>query len=195
MFSWADYELEIFKKLKTPDLIQNYLDKMDYNSSDDCLSPRYVLLSKDCHCFEGALLAAAILESHGHPPLLVDFKALEFDDPHVICVYKYKSHWGSIGKSSTSLLAGRSPVYKTIRELALSYFDFYFDKKGRKSLLAYSNPINLNNYNKLGWRTTEENLLQMGISLNRYPHKNFIPASILRKLSSANPRLIKSCFS
>jgi hypothetical protein len=193
--SWAKYEINLFKKLNTPEKIQKYLDDLEYNSSDSCLSPRYTILSQDAHCLEGALLAASILEFHGERPLILDFLSLDFDDPHVVALYKYKNSWGSIGKSSTTFLSGRSPVYKSVRELAMSYFDFYFDKKGRKSLVSFSDPINLNVFNRWNWRITEIDLLPMGLELNKYSHYQIIKEKELTQLPKANKRLIKACFS
>jgi len=191
---WTKEEKNFFKSLSCPDKIQSYLDSLLYNPEDASLSPRYVLLSGDGHCLEGAMLAAAVLEFHGHPPLVVDLQSLSFDDPHVIAVYQYKSRWGSIAKSNTSLLAGRSPVYGSIRELVLSYFDFYFDYSGKKSLLAYSNPINLNDYNDQNWRTSEDDLMDLGISFNHYPHQKILSSNEMRSLSKASDRVREACF-
>jgi hypothetical protein len=191
---WTKEERNFFKSLSRPDKIQSYLDSLIYNPEDASLSPRYVLLSGDGHCLEGALLAAAALEFHGHPPLVVDLQSLSFDDPHVIAVYQYKSRWGSIAKSNTSLLAGRSPVYGSIRELVLSYFDFYFDHSGKKSLMAYSNPINLNDYNNQNWRTSDEDLMDLGISFNNYPHKKILTSKEMISLSRASERVRDACF-
>ncbi len=192
--SWDKSERTLLKKLNSFEKIQNYLDELEYNDSDACLSPRYTMLSQDGHCFEGALLAAAALEYQGHPPLVVDLMCLDFDDPHVITVFKHKKFWGSIGKSSTTLLMGRSPVYRSVRELVMSYFDFYFDKRGKKSLVSFSRPINLNSYNHLHWRTTEANLMDMGISFNQVKHHKIINNSELLKFAPANKKIVQSCF-
>ena len=120
---WNKDERNILKSLSTPERIQIYLDNLAYNPADDAASPRMIMLSQDAHCFEGGLLAAAALEYHGHPPLMVSLQA-EHDDHHVLAVYKGKSGWGCIAKSNTTLLRGRDPVYRNIRELVMSYFDF-----------------------------------------------------------------------
>lgn len=191
---WSKSEKDILRKLKCFDSIQEFLDKFEYNNSDSCISPRYSILTRDAHCFEGALLAAAAFEFHGQAPLILDLMCLDFDDPHVIAIFKYKNCWGSIGKSSTTMLTGRTPVYRNIRELVMSYFDFYFDKKGRKSLISYSVPINLNSYNSYNWRTTDQDLMDMGIAFNKVKHNQIISRKELIRLSPANKKIIKGCF-
>jgi hypothetical protein len=191
---WTTDERIFLRSLNTPEKIQNYLDSLIYNPQDASLSPRYVMLTQDGHCLEGALLAAAALEFHGQPPLVLDLQAEDFDDSHVIAVYKTKTGWGSLGKSNTTLLAGRSPIYRSIRELVMSYFDFYFDVNGRPSLRAYSNPINLNRYNHLNWRTSDEDLMDLGISFNDLAHYELVSPRELSKLPLASPRLRHACF-
>lgn len=191
---WTPEEEQFLKSLDTPQKIQACLNALIYNPEDAALSPRYVMLSGDGHCFEGALLAAAALEFQGHQPLVVDLQANDFDDHHVITVYKTRTGWGSIAKSNTTLLRGRYPIYRTIRELVLSYFDFYFDLTGRPSLYAYSDPINLNRYNHLEWRTTDENLVDLGISFNDLTHFELVSLEILENLPLVDDKVKNACF-
>ena len=93
-------------------------------------------------CFSGTLFAAASLWHHGKRPLVVELVTNE-DDGHILAVFKQKSYWGAIAKSNFTTLKFREPVYKTVRELVMSYFDFYFDIYGKKTLRKYSAPINL----------------------------------------------------
>lgn len=190
---WTPSERKILRSLSHPYKIQHFLDELDYNPSDDAASPRYILLTKDAHCLEGGLLAAAALEFHGVKPLMVSLQA-ERDDHHVITVFKGKHGWGSISKSNTTLLRGRDPIYKSIRELVMSYFEFYFNLRGQKSLYAYSNPINLNNFNQWNWRTTDDNLVEMGKSFNDIVHYELIDQKDLMKLPRVNEGLIEACF-
>jgi hypothetical protein len=189
---WTPEEKRFLKSLSTPEKIQSYVDSLIYNPEEASLSPRYVMLSGDGHCLEGALLAAAALEFQGHPPMLVDFQAHD-DDHHVITVYKTRSGWGSIGKSNTTLLAGRFPFYRNIRELVMSYFDFYFNVKGRPSLYAYSEPINLRHFNHLNWRTSDENLVDLGKSLSDFPHYELLSIRELKCLPSVPKRIVDAC--
>jgi hypothetical protein len=151
------------------------------------------MLTQDAHCLEGGLLAAAALEFHGEKPLMVSLQA-ENDDHHVITIYKGVHGWGSLSKSNTTLLRGRDPVYSSVHELVMSYFEFYFNVKGKKSLYAYSNPINLNRYNHWEWRTTEENLVELGRSFGDLTHYELMDLKELKKLPKVHPILKEACF-
>src|SRR5689334_5427629 len=154
---------KLLKKLSTPEKIQKYLDDLPYNKEKDgetCRSPRLVLDHNTAHCFEGALFAAAALRANGKPPLILDLASVR-DDDHVIAVYRANGCWGSIGKSNYAGLRFRSPVYRTLRELALSYFEHYYNLKGEKTLRAYSRPVNLSRFDNIGWMTSEEDLWAM----------------------------------
>jgi hypothetical protein len=190
---WTPSERRFFRSLKSYQKIQDYLDDLDYNPMDDAASPRYILMTKDAHCLEGGLIAATALEFMGHPPLMISLQA-EDDDHHVITVYKEKNGWGSLSKSNTALLRGRDPVYHSIRELVMSYFEFYFNTKGEKALYAYSDPINLKKYNHLEWRTTDENLVDLGKNFNDLPHYELVGLRDLKKLPKAKKLLRDACF-
>jgi hypothetical protein len=190
---WTPSEKKFLKALSTPEKIQTYLDDIVYNAVDDAVSPRYVMMTHDGHCLEGGLLAACALELQGHPPLMVSLMAEE-DDHHVLTVFKTKTGWGSLSKSNTTLLRGRDPVYSSIRELVMSYFEFYFNVQGNKSLYAYSNPINLNNYNHWNWRTSDENLVGLGISFNDVTHYELVDHKLLKKLPKVRAKIKDACF-
>jgi hypothetical protein len=150
----------LLRKLSTPEKIQKYLDDLPYNmekDGDTCRSPRLVMEYSTAHCFEGALLGAAALRAHGHPPLILDLEAVR-DVDHVIAVYRSNGCWGAIGKSNYAGLRFRSPVYRTLRELALSYFEHYYNLKGEKTLRAYSRPVNLGRFDSINWMTAGEPL-------------------------------------
>lgn len=190
---WTPSERRFLRRLNTPYKIQNYLDHLTYNSVDDATSPRYVMMTKDAHCLEGGLLAAAALELQGHKPLMVSLQA-EDDDHHVITVFKGLRGWGSISKSNTTLLRGRDPIYYSVRELVMSYFEFYFNTRGKKSLYAYSNPINLNSYNHWDWRTSDENLVGLGKSFNDITHYEILDQKALKKIPRVSPVIKKACY-
>jgi hypothetical protein len=190
---WTRDERHFLRKLNSPEKIQATIDGLIYNCVEDAASPRYIMMTGDGHCFEGGLLAAAALEFHGYPPLMVDLQA-EDDDHHVLTVFKTKYGWGSISKSNTALLRGRDPVYRSVRELVMSYFDFYFNLRGEKSLYAYTDPINLNRFNSWNWRTSDENLKEMGIAFNDLNHYEIVQKGILKNLPKASQNLKNSCF-
>jgi hypothetical protein len=150
----------LLRKLSTPERIQQYLDDLPYNNEEEgetCRSPRLVIEFNTAHCFEGALFAAAALRAHGRPPLIVDLEAVR-DDDHVIAVYRNNGCWGAIAKSNFAGLRFRSPVYRTLRELALSYFEHYYNLRGEKTLRAYSRPVSLSRFDSIQWMTTDEPL-------------------------------------
>jgi hypothetical protein len=160
MFGLTKQELKIFKKLNTPIKIQDFLDKIPMNwekRGDTYMSPRRALRARKMHCLEGAIFAAAALWLQGEKPLLLDLKA-KGDDDHVVALYKRNGYWGAISKTNHSVLRFRDPVFKTLREIALSYFHEYARDDGKKVLESYSaRPFDLR---KLGhkWVTATENL-------------------------------------
>ena len=153
-------ELALLRKLSTPEKIQKYLDDLPYNKErqgETCYSPRLVIRHNTAHCFEAALLAAAALRVNGRPPLILDLESVR-DDDHVIAVFRTDGHWGAIGKSNYAGLRFRSPVYRTLRELALSYFEHYYNLAGEKTLRAYSRPVGLARFDSIHWMISEEPL-------------------------------------
>src|ERR1051326_744472 len=160
MYKLQKREFQLLRRLSTPEKIQKYLDDLPYNKEKDgetCYSPRVVIRRNTAHCFEGALFAAAALRVIGRPPLILDLEAVR-DDDHVVAVYRTEGHWGAIGKSNYAGLRFRSPVYKTLRELALSYFEHYYNLAGEKTLRAYSRPVNLARFDSIDWMVSEDPL-------------------------------------
>ncbi len=173
MVSLTETELRILKKLNTPRKIQHFLNKIPINfepEGDTCLSPRRVLREQRAHCIEGAMLAAVALRLQGHSPLLVDLEATRDDFDHVIAVFQQHGHWGAISKTNHAVLRYRDPIYKTIRELVLSYFHEYFDEKGRKTLRKYSEPVDLRRLDHRGWMTGEKNVWYIADALAKAKH-------------------------
>ncbi len=151
-------ELErLLAPLDSPARIQELLDSIPYNTTERTLSPLLVLKEGMAHCMDGGLFAAAALRRLGHPPLIVDLAA-ENDDDHIIAVYREGGCWGAIAKSNTTLLRLREPVYRTLRELAMSYFDLYYNLNGQKTLRSYSRTIDLSRFDGEEWETTDNDL-------------------------------------
>ncbi len=186
-------ELKIFASFKKPHDIQVFLNNTLYNAESVTRSPKMVLKHKVANCFEGALFAAAALRMIGFKPLIVDMMAVN-DDDHVIAVFNKDGLWGAVAKSNTTVLRFREPVYKTIRELVMSYFDFYFNTLGHKSLVSYSNPVNLSRFDKYSWMTTENDLEFIGDYLFEVFHHEIYPKSS-RPLNRADQDLVDLCFS
>lgn len=186
-FSKSD--LKILKSLNTPSKIQSFLNKLPINfelSGDTCQSPKSVLQSKTAHCMEGAMFASACLRFHGHKPLIMDLEVTDKDDDHVIALFKKHNHWGSISKTNHSVLRYREPVYKSIRELAMSFFHEYFPDSGHKVLRAYSNPVNLSRFDKKNWMTSTEPVWFIPEHLTEIPHKPVLNKSQIKTLRKAD---------
>lgn len=183
--------LKQLKKLRSPMDIQLFLNKLPYNPEYITKSPRRVLIDKTANCFEGALFAAAALRNLGYPPLIVDLMAHN-DDDHVIAVYKKNGHWGAVAKSNFTTLRFRESVYRTIRELIMSYFDFYFNTIGDKSLLSYSRPVNLSRFDKHNWMTTDEDIDFISDYLFKIKHINILTPQMTRNLSKADKDVLKA---
>jgi hypothetical protein len=149
-------ELRSLRALRTPYAIQRALDAMPYHHAGTAWSPRRVLHARTAHCLEGAVFAAAALRVLGFPPLLLDLEAVQ-DTDHVLAVYQLRGHWGAIAKSNFAGLRYREPVYRTVRELVLSYFESYINLRGERTLRAYSAPLNLARFDRTrpDWMTTD----------------------------------------
>ncbi len=189
-------EKKLFKQLSAPKKIQDFLtQKLKHNPANEgveCRSPRQVLRAGKAHCLEGALLAAAILEFHGHAPLLLDLRATRRDLDHVVAVFKQFGCWGAISKTNHAVLRFREPVYKTLHELVLSYFHEYFLDSGKKTLREYSDPMDLSRFDKRGWMTSEEDLFYIPEYLDRVRHHKILTPSQIRSLRRADPIEIKA---
>lgn len=182
-------ELALFERLSTPAKIQDFLDRLPRNHEkrgDTCYSPRQVIREKKAHCIEGACLAAAALWYHGEPPLLLDLKANSRDLDHVVALYRKNGYWGAISKSEHVSLRWRDPVYRTVRELALSYFHEYFvNDTGEKTLVSYSRPLNLKRFG-LDWITDESGVLPIGDYLDGIRHYSLVPRKNWRFIRPAS---------
>jgi hypothetical protein len=189
--SWTKEEADILKTLDTPDKIQGFLDSLGYNPKYECRSPRHVIRTKTAHCFEGALFAASALRNIGFAPLIADMKAFN-DDDHVIAVFKTDNHWGAVAKSNFTTLRFREPVYRTLRELVMSYFDFYFNIEGHKSLRSYSPPLNLTIYDPRNWMTTDEDLEFIGDRLEQMRHFAVVSDKMIKNLSRASDLMLRA---
>jgi hypothetical protein len=148
-------ELRKLRSLKHPHGIQQLLNSQPYHVADTAWSPRRVLHENTSHCFEGAIFAAAALRANGYPPLVIDLEA-ENDTDHVVAVYKADGHWGAISKSNFSGLGFREPIFRSLRELALSYFDAYFNLRRERTLRTFSNPVDLSRFDGFNWMTTDQ---------------------------------------
>ncbi|HEX5856151.1 MAG TPA: hypothetical protein VFZ57_11080 [Thermoanaerobaculia bacterium] len=186
--------LRLPRGLRSPFAIQRFLDDLLYNKERDretARSPRRVLETGEAHCFEGALFAAAALRRLGHPPLVVQLRAGR-DDDHVLAVFRERSGagcWGAVAKSNYSGLRFRSPVYRSLRELVMSYFDAYFNLDGEKSLRAFERPVDLARFDRHGWETAEEDLWDVSTYLATRRFMPLLTRAQVRALTPMDRRL------
>jgi hypothetical protein len=188
-FGLSPESVRTLRALKTPAKIQRFLDGLPYQYANTAWSPQRALRERKGHCLEGALIAAAALRVNGYPPLLVDLEAVR-DDDHVLAVYRQHGLWGSIAKSNFAGLRFRAPVFRTIRELAISYVDHYYNLRRERTLRAYSRPVNLARVDKQHWMTSEEDVWCVPELLIAAPHYPLFPDKVARAL----PRMDRRAF-
>ena len=184
-------ELRKLRSLKNPFGIQRALDAMPYHLQDTAWSPRRVLQESTSHCYEGALFAAAALRVNGYPPLIIDLEA-EHDTDHVIAVFRQHGHWGAIGKSNYTGCRYREPVYRSLRELALSYFEVYFNLRGERTLRTFSRPIHMKRFDRLNWMTTDKPVWFVAEYLCGISHTPLISSAQARRLHRLDERSFKA---
>ena len=181
-------ELRTLRSLRTPAKIQRFLDGMPYHHAGTAWSPRKVLEHRTAHCLEGAIFAAAALRVNGFPALLWDLESVR-DDDHVLAVFQVNKYWGAIAKSNYSGLRYREPVYKSLRELAMSYFDVYFNLLGERTLRGFATkPVELKRFDKRNWMTTDDDLWYVAEHLCDVPHTRVLTPAMEKRLTRIGPR-------
>jgi hypothetical protein len=190
-FGFTRQEARRLRALGSPVGVQRALDAMPYHLAKTAWSPRFVLRERTAHCLEGAIFAAAALRVLGFPSLLLDLEAVQ-DTDHVIALYRLNGHWGSIAKSNFSGLRFRAPVYRTLRELVMSYFEDYINLRGDPTLRAYSRPVNLSRFDRThpGWMTSEDDLWFIPEHLVTLPHRHLLTSAMERSLSRVDRRAL-----
>lgn len=185
-------EYKTLARLTTPIKIQDFLDSLPMNwekNGDTHMSPRRVLRERKAHCIEGALLAATALWLRGERPLImnVSSKMHKGDDDHVIALYKRGGRWGAISKTNHATIRFRDPVYRTLRELVLSYFhEWFLNATGEKLLECYSKPLDMRRFGA-GWLTAEKDLWEVADALGGLPHYYLVPKGNWRFVRKADP--------
>lgn len=152
----TEAEKTLFARLKTPEQIQTFLDSIPYIAGVRNRCPLAVLRDGQCHCYDGALLAAAALRRAGYQPMLINlWPEPGTDDDHILALYQVNGHWGAAAKSNYISLRSREPVYRSLRELVLTYFEGYFNLEGAKTLRRFSTALDLTQFDPLNWETDE----------------------------------------
>ncbi len=151
-------ERRLVEGLASPGKIQEFLDAVPYSTDPFYRCPLRVLREKVAHCFDGALFAAAALRRIGHPPRIVDMYPDGRDDEHLLAVFRVEGLWGAVAKSNFVGLRYREPVYRSLRELVMSYFEQYFNLQREKTLRAYTRPLDLRAFDRWSWMTSDREL-------------------------------------
>ena len=188
-FGFSPRDLRILRSLNTPARIQRFVDSIHDQYADTAWSPQRVLRERRGHCLEGALVAAAALRVNGYRPLLMDLEAVR-DDDHVVALYNENGLWGGIAKSNYAGLRFRAPIYRTLREVALSYFEHYYNLRGERTLRAYSVPVNLARLDSQHWMTSDDDVWCVPEALIAARHYPLFPHKVARTL----PRLDRRSF-
>src|SRR5438270_7160894 len=179
------------RSLKDAHGIQRLLDDMPYHLADTAWSPRRVLAENTSHCLEGAIFAAAALRANGYPPLIFDLEA-EGDTDHVVAIYRVDGHWGAIAKSNYTGCRYREPVYRSLRELAMSYFEVNFNLRRERTLRTFSRPVNLARFDRLTWMTTEKPVWFIAEYLLTIPHFRLLKRGMNNRLHRVDDRSFRA---
>ncbi len=196
MYGLSAKELRALRTLDTPIKVQGFLDTLPMNwekHGETHYSPRGVLRHKKAHCIEGAVLAAAAFWLHGRPPLLMDLSSIDGvgEEDHVIALYKRGERWGAVGKTNHATIRFRDPVYKNLRELAMSFFhEWFMNSNGLKTLESYSLPLDLRRHGD-AWMTAED-VWWLDDALNARPHVRLLPLGGRAYLRCADPMELKA---
>src|SRR3989344_3250335 len=191
---FAKEEWRKLKRLSTPKKIQDLLNALPFNKEKNGqtnYSVRESLRHKKAHCFEGALLASAALWITGRKPLILDLKTVRPDFDHVVALFKEGDYWGAISKTNHSVLRYRDPIYKSVRELAMSYFHEYFLTTGKKTLRSFSKPFDLSKI-KMNWLTADVDQADLAFELDESPHFKILSPKQLKNLRRADKIEIKA---
>jgi hypothetical protein len=185
-------ELRVFLRVDSPNKIQSFLDALPYSTGDRYRCPRSVLRDREGDCFDGALFAAAALRRIGHPPLILNLLPNARDDDHVVALYKRDGCWGAVAKSNFAGLRFREPIYRTLRELVMSYFELYYNVMGEKTLRSYTVPLNLQAFDHLNWMASDEHLEVIARRLDKIRRIPLVTRRMAARLSLVDKRSYKA---
>lgn len=182
-------ELRVLRRLSTPKKIQDFLNEIPINHEkrvETCTSPVVTLRRNAAHCMEGALVAALAIWMHGGKPLILDLKTATGDVDHLVALFRMHGRWGGITKTNHAVLRYREPVYRDVREIAMSYFHEYFLHNGRKTLRSYSTrPFDLRKWPG-NWISSEEDLWDLSWAIDSAPHTAILNRAQIAGLRKAD---------
>ncbi len=181
--SLAKAEQELISGLTTPYKIQLFLDELAYGIRVVYRAPLRVLRERKCQCFDGAVFAAAMLQRIGYPALVLDMLPNDRDDDHVLALFKRDGCWGAVAKSNFVGLRFREPIYKSLRELIMSYFEQYYNHHGEKTLRGYTRPLDLREFDRHAWMTRDKTMQFISDRLDEIQRMDLLTPPMIRRLS------------
>jgi hypothetical protein len=181
-------ERRIITQLTTPFKIQAFLDELPYSAEAVYRCPLRVFREHIAHCFDGALFAAAMLRRLGHPPLVLNMLPNDRDDDHMLALYSRDGHWGAVAKSNFVGLRFREPIYHTLRELVMSYFEQFYNVEHEKTLRSYTVPLNLEAFDRFNWMTNDEPLARIEKRLDEIREVPILTRRMITGLSLIDER-------
>ena len=181
-------ERKIWDSLTSPLKIQGFLDQATYSCEAKYRCPLRVLQEKRAHCFDGAIFAAAALRRLGFPPVILEMIPNGRDDEHLLAIYRSDGHWGAVAQSNFVGLRYREPVYRTLREMVMSYFEPYYNIKRERTLRGYTIPLNLRSFDRFEWQVKNEALDRISRRLDEMEKRVVISPCLSRKLSPVDLR-------
>jgi hypothetical protein len=189
MFEKQTKEYKLLSKLNTPQKVQTFLESIPFNFEKDgvtCFSAQRALQENKAHCIEGAFIACAALLIQGREATIVSLKVKKPDDDHIIVLFKENGYYGALSKTNHPVLRYRDPVYKTVRELVMTYFHEYFlYTSGKKTLIGYTKPINLKKKYATDWITNIEDVWDVGNAIYNTPVIPIVPDANKKQLRNA----------
>ena len=181
-------ERKTIESLTTPWKIQVFLDDLSYSAEEIYRCPLRTLRDRMGHCFDGALFAAAALRRIGYPPLILEMLPNDRDDDHLLAPFKQNEHWGAVAKSNFVGLRFREPVFRSLRELVMSYFEQFFNVAGEKTLRGYTVPLDLSAFDELNWTTCDPPLDRIADRLGEIRKYHILTADMISSLSPVDER-------
>lgn len=181
-------ERRVIAQMDTPARIQAFLDGLSYSIEKDYRCPLRVLRERKAHCFDGALFGALALRRLGNPPLILNMIANHEDDDHLLALYKRNGQWGAVAKSNFVGLRFREPIYRTLRELVMSYFEQFYNVERKKTLRGYTVPLHLKAFDKFNWMISDFPIKKIGDRLDQIRKIRVLTRSMIEGLSPVDDR-------
>ena len=188
--NWTAKERRVLASLRTPARIQQFLDELPYDPRGGAVSPRGVLRNGKAQCYSGVLFACAALRELGHPPRMMWIDAVS-DDGHALALYQIDGMWGSIAKSNFTTIRSREPIY-TYLALGLSYFDGFFNQYGKRTMRAFTVPVELEPFESRGWRFDTGRLSYIDRAIDTAEREWVLPRKSVRHISKVSESLRKA---